>query len=327
MLLVPLLAAVFTLPLQLLHGLSVSGVSVLTNLLVMPLVGPIVCLGLICAVTGLVPALYHITRAVMLLAALLVKLQNAIVFYTSSLPAAQLVLPKAFTVFAVLVCGAALWYAWKKRRLRWALPVLCVGLVVSFGLFNQLGRDVITIRLVGSTSNPCAVITVQQHAMVLFRGGESNRQQAQAALEAQGLDGAELWVDLRQNSGSLNVSGRQLSAEELPENEQWTESFYGIRLSLVNQSGANLALMEIEGYRVAMITGQLEAGTPLQTDLLLAGSSNPGLVEPVQVLTAKVYDWHSGKTGVHWRYAPLGGTVYIRPGRAITFEGVTNAAF
>lgn len=326
-LLVPILAALFTLPLQLVHGLSVSGVSVLTNLLVMPLVGPIVCLGLICAVTGLVPAFYHITRAVMLLAALLVKLQNAIVFYTSSLPAAQLVLPTAFTVFAVLVCGAVLWYAWKKCCLRWALPVLCVGLGLSFGLFTQLGRDVITIRLVGSTSNPCAVVTVQQHAMVLFRGGESNRQQAQAALEAQGLEEAELWVDLRQDPGSLKTSGRQLSAEELPEDEQWTEDFYGIRLSLINQSGANLALMEIEGYRVAMITGQLEAGTPLKTDLLLAGSSDPGLVEPVQVLTAKAYDWHSGKTGVRWRYAPLGGTVYIRPGRAITFEGVTNAAF
>ena len=78
---------------------------------------------------------------------------------------------------------------------------------------------------------------------------------------------------------------------------------------------------------MAMITGQLEAGTPLQTDLLLAGSSDPGLVDPVQVLTAKAYDWHSGKPGVHWRYAPLGGTVYIRPGRAIKFEGVTNAAY
>ena len=71
--------------------------------------------------------------------------------------------------------------------------------------------------------------------MVLFRGGESNRQQAQAALEAQGLEEAELWVDLRQDPGSLKTSGRQLSAEELPEDEQWTEDFYGIRLSLINQ--------------------------------------------------------------------------------------------
>ena len=112
----------------------------LTNLLVMPLVGPIVCLGLICAVTGLVPAFSHITRAVMLLAALLVKsLQNTIVFYTSSLPAAQLVLPKAFTVFAVLVCGQSFgmpgksaacagrfrFYAWD-----WGCPL---GFSISWG--------------------------------------------------------------------------------------------------------------------------------------------------------------------------------------------------
>lgn len=325
-LLVPLLAAVFTLPLQLLYGLSVSGVSILTNLLVMPLVGPIVCLGLVCAASGLVPALYHLTRAAMLLAALLVKLQNTIVFFTASLPAAQLVLPKTLTVFAVPVCGAALWYAWHKRRLRWALPVVCMGLVLSFGLFHLLSRDVITIQMAGSGSNSCAVVRYQQHALVLFRGGESNRQAVQKLLEEQGLDQAELWVDLRQDPGSLDVSGRLLAAENLPEDEQWTESFYGTELSLVNQKGANLALLEIGGYRVAMVTGQLEGGQPLQTDLLLAGSSDPGLVEPVQVLTAKPYEWHAEKADVRWRYAPLGGAVSIRPGRAITFEGVTNAA-
>lgn len=325
-LLVPLFAAIFTLPLQLLHGLSASGVSVLTNLLVMSLVGPIVCLGLICAVTGLIPALYGVTRAVMLLAGVLVKLQNAIVFYMASLPAAKLVLPKAFTVFAVLVCGAALWYAWRLHRLRWAVPVLCAGLVLSSNLYGALTQDVVTIRLLGSTSSPCAVIVSEQQAMVLFRGGESNRQQVQDWLDVQGIGTAELWVDLRQNPGELNVQGRLIYTEDLPEGQQWIEEFHGIRLSLLNQSGANLALLEISGYRVAMITGRLEAGTPLQVDLLLAGASNPGMVDPVQVLTAKSYDWHTEQPDVHWKYAPLGGTVFIRPGRAITFEGVTNAA-
>ena len=325
-LLVPLLAAVFTLPLQLLHGLSTSGVSVLTNLLVMPLVGPIVCLGLICAVVGLIPAFYGVTRAVMLLAGVLVKLQNAIVLYMASLPAAKLVLPEGFTVFAVLVCGASLWYAWRLRRLRWALPVLCAGLALSATLFSVLSKDVVTIHLLGSTSSPCAVIVAEQQALVLFRGGESNRQQVQDWLEGQGMEAAELWVDLRQEPGELNVQGDLVRAEELPERQQWTEEFHGIRLSLVNQSGANLALLEISGYRVAMITGRLEAGTPLPVDLLLAGSSNPGMVNPMQVLTAKTYDWHAERQGVCWRYAPLGGTVFIRPGRAVTFEGVTNAA-
>lgn len=325
-LLVPLFAAVFTLPLQLVHGLSASGVSVLTNLLVMPLVGPIVCLGLICAGTGLVPALYGVTRAVMLLAGVLVKLQNAIVFHMASLPAAKLVLPTGFTVFAVLVCGAALWYAWRLHRLRWALPVICAGLALSTALFSALSTDVVTIHLLGSTSSPCAVIVAERQALVLFRGGESNRQQVQNWLNAQGIGEAELWVDLRQDPGELNVQERLVCAENLPEGEQWTEEFHEVRLSLVNQSGANLALLEINGYRVAMVTGRLEAGTPLQVDLLLSGSSDPGMVEPVQVLTAKTYEWHAERQGIRWRYAPLGGTVRIRPDRAITFEGVTNAA-
>lgn len=325
-LLVPLFAALFTLPLQLLHGLSVSGVSVLTNLLVMPLIGPIVCLGLISAVTGLIPALYGITRAAMLLGGVLVKLQNAIVFYMASLSAARLVLPAGFTVFAVLVCGAALWYAWWLHRLRWALPALFTSLVLSAVLFVTLSQNVVTIHVLGSTSSPCAVVLAERQALVLFRGGESNRQQVQDWLDVQAIDRVELWVDLRQDPGELDVQGCLVCAEDLQEGEQWIEEFHGIRLSLVNQSGYNLALMEIEGYRVAMVTGRLEAGTPLQVDLLLAGASDPGMVEPVQVLTAKTYDWHVQRQGIRWRYSPVGGTISIRPGRAITFEGVTNAA-
>ena len=324
--LVPLFAAVFTLPLQLIHGLSASGVSVLTNLLTMPLVGPIVCLGLVCAVTGLVPGLYGVTRAIMLIAGLLVKLLNAIVFYTASLPIAQLALPKGYTIFVIIVCGGALWYAWRLHRLRWAIPILGVAIIISGGLFGILGQDVVTVQLTGSTATPCAVVLSQKHALVLFRGSESNRKQTQEWLESQGLQQADIWVDLRQEPGELNVTGRVIRAEDLPEDEQWTEDFYGIHLSLLNQSGANLALMEIDGYRVAMVIGNLEAGTPLQTDLLLAGSSDPGMVAPAQVLTAKTYDWHTGREDIRWRYAPLGGTVKIRPGKAITFEGVTNAA-
>ncbi len=323
--LVPVFSALFTLPLQLLHGLPVSGVSVLTNLLTIPLVGPIVLLGLLAAVTGLVPVLYPAARAFSLLAGLLTKLLNAIVEVTAGLPAAQLVLPTGYTLFVLLVLFALGWAAWKLRRMPLlALAAPCITLTAAF-LYGQLEQPVVSIALTGSTANPCAVVISEGEAMVLFKGGESNRQAVEEALAQRGIGEADLWIDLRQAPKALQFkAGQVVTLEEIPADGSRAIPFCGIMVTLVNTDSANLALLELEGYRVAMLAGKLEAGTPVPVDLLLAGSSEPGAVEPRQVLCAKAYDWQAQRQDVTFRYAPLGGTVRVRPGRAVMFEGVTD---
>ena len=71
-------AALFTLPVQLMGGLSVSGVTVLSNLLALPLAGYCVVFGMLAGGCGFIPGLEFAARSFSLVGGLLAKLLNAV---------------------------------------------------------------------------------------------------------------------------------------------------------------------------------------------------------------------------------------------------------
>lgn len=87
----------------------------------------------------------------------------------------------------ILLCWLA--FHWRVR-LRVAGPCILLAAAVSIGLGNALSRDVVHIDLVGSANAPAVVVTQNDTAVVLFRGGAS----AQNAVENQLAGGAcRLW--------------------------------------------------------------------------------------------------------------------------------------
>ena len=319
--LVPVFAALFTLPIQLFYGISVSGVSVLTNLLTMPLISPIIVFGLLASIFGAF-SLEFAARFFALIAGILIKTLNHIVEFTAALSIAQLNLPREYTIFVVLVLFALIWIAWKLRRLRWMIPVVPCLLLIASLIYGELQTNIVSIDMVGNRSNPCAVISCQNQAMVLFKGGESNRKKVEETLHIKGIDVPALWIDLRKEPKVLEVNANQIiTVEGQAEKQAQTVNFRGIIVTLVHTKNANLAVLEEQGYRIAMLAGTLQAGTSLKADLLLTGASAPGAIEPNRILTASDYDWQKEYPDTIFYYAPQGGSVQIRPGKSVQFKG------
>lgn len=171
LLLPPVFAALFTLPVQLLQGLTVSGVSVIANLATVWLTAPALGFGLLGCLVGLLPGCRVAAGFLLVPAGLCVRLMLALAAWAAELPFAVLVLPRWETLgvlaLCVLIAGVCLHK--KKGRLMWVL--LPIVLAVSAGGIWRLNRDVVRVQLVGPTNNPCAVVTENGTALVLFRGG------------------------------------------------------------------------------------------------------------------------------------------------------------
>lgn len=157
-LLCPTFAALVTLPVQLANGLSVSGVSVLSNLCTMALVGPVVLCGLLAGVCGFIPWLDFAVRVFALAGGLLVRALNGIVAFFAGLPLAQLRLPAGYSLFVLAVLAAVVFTALRLKKQRWlfgVLPgVLAVAVICQWGLH----RNTVQVAAVGSPANPCLVV-------------------------------------------------------------------------------------------------------------------------------------------------------------------------
>lgn len=174
LLLPTLFSALFTLPVQLAGGLTVSGVTVLANLLALRVVGYCVVFGLLAGICGFVPWLDFAARAFSLVGGLLARMLNVIAAFCAGLPLSGLPLPREYSLIVITtvgIAGVCLWRLGLRRRV-WQITVPLVLLGVVWAVALQQGT--VEIAVVGSASNPCVVAIQSRQAVVVFRGGASN---------------------------------------------------------------------------------------------------------------------------------------------------------
>lgn len=163
-----------------LRGLSVSVWAMVSSIAVLWMVQPLLLLGLAVAFAGLVPWLAPVHGALSRAADLLTGLLNGWAVWLSTKPGASIYFDTAYAALVcLLLCGlGVLAFRWRVR-LRVALPGILLAAAVGIGLGNALSRDVVHIDLVGSAQAPAVVVTQNDRAVVLFRGGSA----AQRAVE------------------------------------------------------------------------------------------------------------------------------------------------
>lgn len=316
-----LLAAAFTLPVQLLGGLPVSGVSLLANLLALRFVGAAVIMGMLAGLCSFSPWLDFAGRAFSLAGGLLAKLLNAIAAFCADLPLARLPLPREYSLvcFAALVLVIVAAVRLKCARWLWgALPALVV-LCVLWGGFLQ--QDTVEISLVGSGTSPCVVAVENGQALVLFRGGQSNAEAVEECLGEMGVLLPQLTVDLRAEPAfPAPEAEKTVELAALPVLGSQKEAVCDIMVTTVRLKTGGLVLLEIAGCRVAVPTGRVVTGTPLRTDYLLTGNTDPGELSAQTLVTRVARDWQAGR---EWKvyYAPRGVRLLIRPGRSAVLQG------
>lgn len=158
------------------------------------------------AFTGLVPVLAPLHGVLSVLSAALTGLLDRWAVWIAAKPGAGLYFDTTYAAIVCLVLILLCWLAFRSRlRLRVAVPCIVLTAAVSVGLGNALSRDVVHIDLVGSANAPAVVVTQNDTAVVLFRGGNSVRNAVEEQLARRGAAKIELLVDLQHKTGKRPV--------------------------------------------------------------------------------------------------------------------------
>lgn len=317
-------ATLATLPSLLCAGLTVSGVAVLTNLLVVWALEPALILGILVLVFAALPPLAPCMHMGSLLLAVWLRGMDEIINWCAGLPGANLDLPRGYTLLVLAVLGI-LALAFRARGcLRWypLAGVLCAVLGIWLGV--RFSEDVVRVALVGTAGNACVVVTQGQSAILFFRGGASNLNAAEEYLLQTGVRQTAAVFDLRTEPSVLDFGATELYVLEEQE-DRWTScEVGGMNVDCGHAGSGNLAVLDVAGYHIAVPAGSWRDDKTISVDLLCAAASMPQGIEAQTVLTNSAAPRWLETCGQEAVYTGIDPVAVLRPGRSIVFEGVTE---
>ena len=289
-------AGLATFPVLVLRGMSTSIYALVSSVAVLWLVEPILVLGLAAALLGLFPVLAPLHAVVSSCAELLVSLLDHWALWVAGWPGAQLYFDTAYAALVCLLLTGLCWLAFHWRvRLRVALPALVLVAGVAIGAGNALSRDTIRVELVGSRVAPAVVLTQNDRAVVLYRGGETTRNAVENTLEKRGIRTVEALIDLRLDPQSeVGLAAAQsLAAASLPANTARHLKTETAALEILRTKNGCAVRVTAAGHTFLTLSGTVQFARPLQVEWLLASASRPGKkVEYQSLLTRSThYRW------------------------------------
>jgi len=292
-------ASAATFPVLVLRGLSVSVWAMVSSIAVLWMVQPLLLLGLAVAFAGLVPWLAPVHGALSRAADLLTGLLNGWAVWLCTKPGASIYFDTAYAALVcLLLCGlGVLAFRWRVR-LRVALPGILLAAAVGIGLGNALSRDVVHIDLVGSAQAPAVVVTQNDRAVVLFRGGSAAQRAVENQLARRGVRTVELVVDLRMNAKTACTLPAQqgIRAERLPVNASRKLRCTPAAVELLRTREGCLVRLSIGNRQFVTLSGRAELAQPLQTEWLIATPKKPETVQYQKLLALCRYSWMAPET-------------------------------
>ena len=233
------------------------------------------------------PALAPLYGVLSAASAALTGLLDRWAVWISAKPGAGIYFDTAYAAIVCLVLILLCWLAFHWRvRLRVAGPCILLAAAVSIGLGNALSRDVVHIDLVGSANAPAVVVTQNDTAVVLFRGGNSVRNAVEEQLARRGAAKIELLVDLRtkpETPCALEAE-RTLPAAEMAVNTAQKLRCTPALVEMLRTRNGCLV-------RLTVVNGTVELAKQVTVQWLLASPAKPDAVQYKNVLALRSYDW------------------------------------
>ena len=323
-----LCASIATLPVLVAHGLAVSGVAVLTNLLVVWVLPVVLVLGLLVLLLAGHAWLAVPLHFCVLLLSFLLRAMCKIAAWCATLPLAQLVLPQAYTLWVYFVLAVLAWSFYMLGKTRYFVPIGAgfTALAVALGVWAQQG--IITLALVGQVGNPCLIGRQGQQAVVLYRGGPANAAAVTEYLALHGIQTPQLLLDLREKPSTVPPEAETVLV--LAEHEpgiQTSSITQELQVEYCHDRNGSLAVLQAGDYHIALTTGKVELSEPLTVDLYCAAKTVHPDIDAYGL-------WYKGTpprgaqnaSAVVWIEAQGDSEVLLRAQRGMTWKGVRRFA-
>lgn len=284
-----------TFPVLVLRGLSTSLYALVSSVAVLWLVEPILLLGLAAALTGLAPALEPLHRATAFGAEVLVELLDHWALWVSGWPGAQIYFDTAYAALVCLLLAALLGLAWHWNIRLWAaVPAVLLTAALAIGAGNAFSQDVVRVELVGSKMAPAVILSQNDRAVVLYRGGQTTRKAVETALERRSIRTVEALIDLRMDPQEpCTLRAEQIvRAARLAANTTQTLRTDTASLEVLRTQTGCAVRFTIEGQSFVTLSGTVRFAQPLEVDWLLASMARPDGVRYRGLLTRSTdYRW------------------------------------
>ena len=287
-------ASLATFPVLVLRGMSVSLYSVVSGVVILWLAEPILLLGVVTAVLSLLPWTVP-AKLCGFCAAALTELLDRWAIWVSGWPGAQIYFDTAYAALVCLLLAALLELAWHWNiRLRAAVPAVLLTAALAIGAGNAFSRDVVRVELVGSKMAPAVILSQNDRAVVLYRGGQTTRKAVETALERRSIRTVEALIDLRmdpQEPCTLRAE-QTVRAARLAANTTQTLRTDTASLEVLRTQTGCAVRFTIEGQSFVTLSGTVRFAQPLEVDWLLASMTRPDGVRYQGLLTRSTdYHW------------------------------------
>ena len=319
--LVPTLAAFFSLPVQLMQGMEISGVSVLSNLLSLYLIRPILVLGMLCAVCALAPFLAIPLGLLSRLAEMLIGILLAILRTTAALPFSRILLPTPYTLLVCLILLVLSLLFWHSRSF-WKVALLALPACAVFAVFIgvSFSQGLVHIALLGTRSSPCLVAWQGENAVLVFQGGQQAVREVEDYLELRQLQ-LTLVLDIRR-SGERDFWAQSDCAvyrlRQFAVGMQTSRQISDILIESFVAKDGNLARLSVGGYSIALCSGTVYLAHPMNVSLWVLGNSGQ-----YSDIRADIRLSGSKLAGGDILYGE-GDILEIRPGQSVRMIGVRH---
>ena len=288
-------ASMATFPVLVLRGMSTSLYALVSGAAVLWLVEPILLTGLGAALLGLAPALAPAQRVCSCCAEFLAEMLDRWALWVSGWPGAQIWFDTAYAAVVCLLLAGLCWLAFHNRvRLRVALPALLLtaGLAVFTG--NDLSRDVVRVELVGSRNAPAVVISRNESAVILFRGGDVTRCAVETTLERRNIRTVECLIDLRLRPRSAQRMGaeQRIAVDRMALYATRRVRCGPAEVEVLRTRNGCVARIHAAGQTFVTLSGSAALAAPVQADYLLASPARPDCVKYDAILSlSSDYRW------------------------------------
>ena len=208
------------------------------------------------------------------------------------------------SLYALVSSVAVLWLvepilllglAWHWNiRLRAAVPAVLLTAALAIGAGNAFSRDVVRVELVGSKMAPAVILSQNDRAVVLYRGGQTTRRAVETALERRSIRTVEALIDLRMDPQEpCTLRAEQIvRAARLAANTTQTLRTDTASLEVLRTQTGCAVRFTIEGQSFVTLSGTVRFAQPLEVDWLLASMARPDGVRYQGLLTRSTdYRW------------------------------------
>ena len=177
------------------------------------------------------------------------------------------------------------------------IPVLLMVVSVAGYAEYAYTKDLTRVELLGNKNAAVVLVTQQETAVVLFRGGVSNQQTVETMLARRNIRQAAILVDLRMNPERLCTLDAKQKVLAAPMGEGTSRRLRcgengDIVIDVLRTKSGCAVRIAAAGQSFVALSGSVLLDTPLTADYLLASATRPDSVKYQQILTLSTkYRW------------------------------------